>query len=715
MVKWYYKSGAQLGCDHCGVMIWTAGRTRALRLLPETKNFLLFVLVIFVEAGGTAVNKNKKPNVLFIVADDLGWNDVSWHNRNIHSPVIEGLAAEGVLLDQYYVMPTCTPSRVAMMTGKYPYKMGRQHMYIKPLMPAGLPVNVKIMPQYFKEAGYATHAIGKWHLGYCHANYTPTFRGFDTFYGFYMGSQDYYLHNKILHGHEGYDFRLNEQVLRGPEVEGKYSSELFAKRAKSLFKKHKKDGQPWFTYLSLQSVHDPLQVPHAYFKNVCKMKNSYRHFYHAMVSAMDHAVQQVVQALKQSDQYSNTIIVFTTDNGGAQSVGGNNMPLRGTKGTLFEGGTRAIGFVHSPLLLKNRNISRNLMHAVDWLPTLLSAIGTDIAQTTGLDGIDQWPALTQGFQRSDSLDEKDSNVVLNETIQLPTLPTTRVEVLYNIKEVPFMAALRVGRYKLIWGSRTEKDIWYLPNEEPINEAVCQRLQQNRTKSPTLLNSDIDISMTSARTLNTIKDENEELWQESRELEKIQKQDYIAEERSFREGRQLHQKNRGERAKENDEENEGGNKKMKGKKDNSSKRGNNKKNSNKRKREKGANKRTEDKRSKNNQRKANKNKNKRGNKKNKKKTQTKKVWKANFQRRFTNKNGVEIKPWGEAQLYDLEIDPEEKSDISTEHPDVVENLKDRIMEHFEDLIPKFAPDDTEAGNPSNWGNVFSPGWCDPVYI
>lgn len=222
-------------------------------------------------------------------------------------------------------------------------------------------------------------------------------------------------------------------------------------------------------------------------------------------------------------------------------------------------------------------------------------------------------------------------------------------------------------------------------------------------------------MTSARTLNTIKDENEELWQESRELEKIQKQDYIAEERSFREGRQLHQKNRGERAKENDEENEGGNKKMKGKKDNSSKRGNNKKNSNKRKREKGANKRTEDKRSKNNQRKANKNKNKRGNKKNKKKTQTKKVWKANFQRRFTNKNGVEIKPWGEAQLYDLEIDPEEKSDISTEHPDVVENLKDRIMEHFEDLIPKFAPDDTEAGNPSNWGNVFSPGWCDPVYI
>merc|ERR1719495_2181400 len=101
-----------------------------------------------------ATSKDNPPNVLFVVADDLGWNDVSWHNPNIHSPYIEELAADGVLLDQYYVQPTCTPSRVAFMSGRYPYRVGRQHMYIKPLMPAGLAANVKIMPQYFQEAGY---------------------------------------------------------------------------------------------------------------------------------------------------------------------------------------------------------------------------------------------------------------------------------------------------------------------------------------------------------------------------------------------------------------------------------------------------------------------------------------------------------------------------------------------------------------------------------
>ena len=121
---------------------------------------------------------------------------MSWHNPNIHSPILEQLAASGVLLDQYYVQPPCSPSRVAMMTGKYPYRVGRQHMYIKPLMPTGIPANVPLMPDYFKKAGYATHAIGKWHLGFCHQNYTPTYRGFDSFYGFYNGAEVFLRNNE---------------------------------------------------------------------------------------------------------------------------------------------------------------------------------------------------------------------------------------------------------------------------------------------------------------------------------------------------------------------------------------------------------------------------------------------------------------------------------------------------------------------------------------
>ena len=144
-------------------------------------------------------------------------------------------------------------------------------MYIKPLMPTGLPVNVKIMPEFFQDEGYTTHAIGKWHLGFCHQNYTPTYRGFDSFYGFYLGAEDYYKHNKYISyeqyfpnttkkgGSYGYDFRFNEQILKGPEVMGKYSTDLFVNRAKAVFEEHKAledagKGKPWFTYLSFQVI-----------------------------------------------------------------------------------------------------------------------------------------------------------------------------------------------------------------------------------------------------------------------------------------------------------------------------------------------------------------------------------------------------------------------------------------------------------------------------
>jgi len=276
-----------------------------------------------------------QPNVLFIIADDLGWNDVSWHNPNIHSPVLEKLAASGVLLNQYYVQPSCTPSRVAFMTGKYPYRSGRHHMYIKPLMPAGLPTDIEIMPQFFKKAGYQTHAIGKWHLGFCHQNYTPTFRGFDTFYGFYNGAQDYYTHTKWASPTSwGYDFRFNENILKGPEVDGKYSADLFVNRAKSLIEESARErsngsGRPWFQYLSFQSVHEPLQVPHSYTESLCKYRDLARTYYSAMVSSLDDAVDQVVTSLKSTGQYDNTIIVFTTDNGGAVKMGASNLPFRG--------------------------------------------------------------------------------------------------------------------------------------------------------------------------------------------------------------------------------------------------------------------------------------------------------------------------------------------------------------------------------------------------
>merc|ERR1711997_465875 len=193
-------------------------------------------------------------------------------------------------------------------------------------------------------------------------------------------------------------------------------------------------------------------------RNIFKYKNKARLYYSAMVSAMDHAVDQVIESLKSTGEYDNTIIVFTTDNGGAVNFGGNNLPLRGTKGTLFEGGTRGIAFVHSPLLQAKGYINRNMMHGVDWLPTLMSAIGNPGLATSATDGLDQWEAIS-----------------LNKE-------PVRDQVVYNIKEKPFMGAIRVGDYKLLWSSRTNKTDWYDPDEEIVNPLACEEIKNQRSRA-----------------------------------------------------------------------------------------------------------------------------------------------------------------------------------------------------------------------------------------
>jgi len=546
------------------------------------------------------------------------------------------------------------------MTGRYPYRVGRQHMYIKPLMPAGLATNVNIMPQYFQQAGYTTHAVGKWHLGFCHQNYTPTYRGFDTFYGFYLGSQDFYTHTSSREedNHSlGYDFRINEKILKGPEVEGKYSTDLFVNRAKAIFKEQKridKQGKrkPWFTYLSFQSVHEPLQVPHSYKQNVCHYKDLPRYFYSAMVSSLDHAVDRVVKSLKETGFYDNTIIVFTTDNGGAVKMGGNNMPLRGTKGTLYEGGTRGVGFVHSPLLQNSGYTNFNLMHAVDWLPTLMAAIGQTNLATSALDGVNQWPALTN-----------------------PNLLAPRNEIVYNIKEKPFMAAIRIGDYKLLWGSRTEKDLWFPAKESVINTALCEHVKRTRTQANRTRSISVPRGIETMDVLNLDVNEDKEYEDEYENLLRMQEIDL--EEQGGDNQTELDENldinidfatvNRTERTSRSNG------------KDSAKGRGKHK--------NKGGGKKKGDK------------KKKGGSGKNKKNIP------------LPNKYGVVIKTWGQMLVFNLQKDPEERLDISADNPEIVEKLKARAIEHFLVLQPKFTPDDDQRGNPLRWGGYWGPGWCE----
>ncbi|PVD33638.1 hypothetical protein C0Q70_04896 [Pomacea canaliculata] len=262
------------------------------------------------------------------------WNDVGWREPKMHTPNLNFLALNGIILNNSYVQPLCSPSRSAFMSGYFPFHTGLQHDVIGPMQQAYLPANLTTLPEALKKVGYATHAVGKWHLGYCNWKYTPTYRGFDSFMGYYNAAEDYYTHKLG----PGLDLRIDENV--DTEDTGKYSAYFYAARAQQIIAAHNAS-QPLFLYLPFQSVHEPLE------------------------------------------------------NGGPVWAAGNNWPLRGAKSTLWEGGTRGTGFVYSRNLFKQTGIIHDgLMHAVDWFPTIMSLVG---GQTPpGIDGVSQWESILNG-------------------------------------------------------------------------------------------------------------------------------------------------------------------------------------------------------------------------------------------------------------------------------------------------------------------------------
>lgn len=279
------------------------------------------------------------PHLVVILADDLGFDDVSLHgNDQIPTPNIDALGYQGQILNRHYVAPMCTPSRSVLLTGKHTVRIGMQHSVIANPQPWGLPVEQRVLPQYLQELGYKTNLVGKWHLGMAWRAMTPTERGFDYFRGYLGAYIDYYGHHYNGSGMSGYDYRRNKEV--DTESRGKYATDLITEHAMQVIERHDAS-KPLFLMVSHLAPHagnsaDPMQAPEEYVNRFLHIKDINRRIYAAMVTKLDESVGEIVEGLKRRNLLRNSIILFTADNGapslGEHANSGSNYPLRGVSG-----------------------------------------------------------------------------------------------------------------------------------------------------------------------------------------------------------------------------------------------------------------------------------------------------------------------------------------------------------------------------------------------
>ncbi|XP_011306206.1 arylsulfatase B [Fopius arisanus] len=407
------------------------------------KKFTLGISIYYAIYSVSAVQSNNpgnSPNIIVIIADDLGWNDVSFHGSNeIPTPNIDSLAYNGLILRNHYVLPTCTPSRTAFLTGRYPIREGMQGYPLLAGEPRGIPLTTKLLPEHLRNLGYSTRLVGKWHVGYSSDELTPAKRGFDTFFGYYNGFIDYYRHNATtIFGVTGYDFhRDNPKELKPDWARtGEYATDIFTDEAVKIIEEHDIH-RPLYLQLSHLAPHSSdVEDPSLEVRNFTALKQAFHYIenvkrltYAGMVTAVDESVGRVVEALNRKNILANSIIIFLADNGaptfGEHENYGSNYPLRGIKSSFYEGGVHGAACVYSSLIKNPGRIVDDLVHMADWLPTLYAAAGGNDQDLGVIDGVNQWPTIERGE------------------------PGSRKSLLINIDEKVDREAAIIGRYKLL--------------------------------------------------------------------------------------------------------------------------------------------------------------------------------------------------------------------------------------------------------------------------
>lgn len=343
-----------------------------------------------------------RPNIVFIIADDMGWADIGYHDPEVLTPHLDQLAEEGIRLERHYVMPTCTPTRVGLMTGRYPSRLG----VLSPAYGDVFGGSSVTLAQSLRASGYKTFISGKWHMGSPPAC-TPLKYGFDVSYGYFHGQIDPYTH---LYKTGVRSWHRNDRYL---EEEG-HATDLITDEAVKVVMSPR--DRPFFLYVAYSVPHFPLDEPEQWTSLYSdKTKNRSRCLTLASISHMDAGIGRIVAAVDRKGIRDKTLIVFVSDNGGQESwysetqykgryadkphdVLGNNLPLRGWKGQVYEGGIRVPALVSWPKVLEPGTMQVPT-HIVDWMPTLCTLGGGRPQPELKWDGKDIWPLIRSRARR----------------------------------------------------------------------------------------------------------------------------------------------------------------------------------------------------------------------------------------------------------------------------------------------------------------------------
>ena len=343
----------------------------------------LLIYLVFAAIPQCVSAAPSRPNIIFIMADDLGWKDVGFHGSEISTPNIDRLAKRGARLEDHYVQPVCSQTRAALMTGRYPFRYALEHRVIKPGSEAGLPTSEKTIAEALREGGYATMIIGKWHLG-TEPQFLPTARGFQYHYGNYCGQVDYFTRH--------YQGKLDWQRNGAPIEEQGYTTDLLAEDAAKMIEGH--DPKiPLFLYLPFTAPHGPVKAQAEYLERFSGIKDPKRRTYAAAVANLDAAIGVVIEALEKHGMLENSLIALTSDNGGSFQAGANNFPFSGQKRGLYEGALRVPTVISWPGKIVADTVLDQPVSVVDWYPTLLTAANLPVASPNPLDGENILPLL----------------------------------------------------------------------------------------------------------------------------------------------------------------------------------------------------------------------------------------------------------------------------------------------------------------------------------